>query len=184
MYCNYCGNKILDTNRFCSKCGVQIINSITCSDINFNYSTKENSPPKLPMNWYKFWKYARFPLSIVLSAINIAYYLLTYNLELNLGNIFLFLIDMLTFILMYVTYYNFYVTNSKGYKLIIFWLFFELFYYPLILSLKISLELYSTLLKFAICFCVTSFLFGLIWTLPNYIYFKKRKYFFSDKLKH
>lgn len=180
MYCRNCGNKILDIDNFCSKCGFQITDNVTYSDAKFNDSKISNNSRRLPMNWFKFWKYIRFPLSVILSSANIAYYLIAYDLELDLNNIFLFLIDVTSLLLMYITYYNFDINNQKGYKLLMVWLFFELFYYSFSSALRISSEMYSTLREFAICFFTALVLLGLVWTLPNYMYFKKRKCCFNN----
>lgn len=205
MYCRNCGNELLKNDNFCAYCGCNIgkgsiHNSLTNDtelsgndiavksmlvqkrDENItekrtkSEETKKDAGNELPMNWWTFWQYARFPLSIIAMAVNIIGYLP--NLEVNTINIFIFLIDFLFFTFMCTTYCYFFMQNNKiGYNLINAYLIIESIYFPLVNSITIieNVDYAAMLMDFAIIFVALLTIWTLIWTLPNYIYFKKRK---------
>lgn len=181
MYCRNCGNELLKTDKFCEKCGKAIINS---QNTNINNIEQENNEiiknNDLPLNWLNFWKYIRFPVGIFLSVFNIGNYLVNEQLELNIIIILAFLIDVSSIIFMCVTFYHFAYPTKKGYALLNIWLLVELLLNSFNTTLNSSTIECSTLLDFVTYFVITFTVLGLIWTLPNYIYFKKRKYYFSD----
>lgn len=205
MYCRNCGNELLKNDNFCTYCGCNIEkssirNSLTNDtemagdDIAVksmlvqkrieniaekhtkSEETKKDASDKLPMNWWTFWQYVRFPLSIIAMVVNIIDYLP--NLEVNTINIFIFLIDFLFFTFMCTTYYYFYMQNNKiGYNFVNTYLVIESIYFPLVNSITAieNVDYTATLMDFAIIFVALLTIWTLIWTLPNYIYFKKRK---------
>lgn len=94
------------------------------------------------------------------------YYNSTFNGIMFLG---LFL-DVFLEIFLIITYYHFWHKTKIGYKLINILLIIEL----INSSLNASIDNKSS---FFVILCI----WGLIWTLPNYIYFEKRKRFFSNE---
>lgn len=182
MYCRNCGNELLETDKFCEKCGNPISIKSTIVTDNRNDCIKEtinNQHKNLPINWLNFWKYIRFPLGIILSVANVGLYLP--KLEVNLVTIFALLIDILVICFMCITYYHFLMQNKIGYSFLITWLIIELVFNSVNASVSfVSNFEYETLLDFAFGFLLAIGFLGLIWTLPNYIYFKKRKYYFFN----
>ena len=187
MYCRHCGKEVLESHNFCANCGYSIDNIIeqskrTVSNIEKNHST--HCSEKIPMNWWNFWQYIRFPIGIILTAINIVDYLPT--LDINMINILAFLIDLSIFVFMFITYYHFLMKNKIGYKFLNAWLVIELITNVLTATTNSFTDNYegATLMDFAIPFVLTTCIVGIVWTLPNYIYFKNRKYSFDDSIKN
>lgn len=176
MYCRNCGKKVLETDKFCVNCGNAI--EVILTNINSKQEQSSVKNNNLPMNWWNFWKYVRFPLGIFLSVINIVAYLP--ELEVNLITIFAFFIDIAIVAIMCVTYYHFYMHNKIGYKFLLAYLIIELIC-NCIDSASTYLENYkfTSLVDFAIPFALAFFVYGIVWVVPNYIYFKKRKNCFS-----
>lgn len=185
MYCRNCGKEVLETDKFCVNCGNAIeVNTAQTTETKTTINNKqgplsEKSNP-LPMNWWNFWKYIRFPLGIILTAVNIVTYLP--ELEVNSITIFALLIDISMLVFMFVTYYHFLEQNKIGYKLINAWLIVELTFNTINTALN-SMSSYTTvtLMDFAGSFVLAFLILGSAWTLPNYIYFKKRKNCFCEE---
>ena len=188
MYCRNCGKEVLETDKFCATCGHS---NEVASDVITEVKPDIKSQPKvsyvkqnntLPMNWWKFWQYFRFPVGIIMTVVNIMNYLP--ELEVNAITIFALLTDISIVILMFVTYYHFLDQDKIGYKFMIAWLIIELTFNALNVATT-SLSDYSniTLMDFAGSFIFAICILGLAWTLPNYIYFKKRKHCFNDENK-
>ena len=177
MYCRSCGKEVLETDKFCVNCGNALeLNNAKTTETIINNKREQSSVKNntLPMNWWNFWKYVRFPLGIILSAVNIAAYLP--ELEVNPITIFALLIDISVVVFMFITYYHFLEQNSIGYKLINTWLIVELTLNTLNTATNsISKSTTVTLMDFAGSFALAFLILGLVWTLPNYIYFRKRK---------
>lgn len=127
--------------------------------------TKEYS-----MLWWNLNKYVRFPLGIVLSLGNISYYS---ELEFNTTIGLLFGIDVICILLLCTTFYHFVKRNKTGYTLL-----------NVLLIVELLTSAFTTTMKsgsfvtahFIINLCVL----GLIWTLPNFIYFRKRRSLFCN----
>lgn len=135
-----------------------------------NYT--ENEEKEFSMKWWDFNQYIRFPFGILTSiSVFIRYLKLTSNSVISL----LLVLNILNGILLFVTSYYFFKRTKVGYKLLNILLIYEL------LSNSFSFALKSG--KFDIInFCVFISVYGIIWTLPNYIYFKKRKSLFNNTL--
>lgn len=187
MYCRNCGKEVLETDKFCAYCGeANEVKSNVITEIKTDTESKQNvvyvQNNNLPMNWWNFWKYFRFPVGIIMTAVNITSYLP--ELEVNAITIFALLTDISIVILMFTTYYHFLEQDKIGYKFTIAWLIIELISNTLNTAIT-SLSDYSniTLMDFSASFFVAGAIYGLVWTLPNYIYFKKRKHCFNDENK-
>ena len=176
-YCRNCGKELLETDKFCPSCG----HSIKPHNVHSNIEAQSSD---LPMNWWKFWQYVRFPIGIIFTAINIADYLPA--LEVNMVNIFAFLTDVSLLVLMIVTYYHFLMQNKIGYKFLNAWLIIELVCNSLNATIKTLADNYGyiTLIDFVGPFLFTVCIIGIVWTVPNYMYFKKRKSLFNDSVKN
>lgn len=178
-YCINCGNKVLGLDRFCSNCG-HAIGKI--QEEQKRRATNIDSYENLPMNWWNFWQYIRFPIGFISTTWNIVDYLPT--LDINLINIFVFLIDLSCAFFMIVTYYHFLMRNKIGYKFLNSWLVIELIVNSLTITINGFTDNYTNMEDFVIYFVITICIFGIVWALPNYKYFKKRKYLFDDSLKN
>ena len=182
MYCRNCGKEILKTDKFCVNCGnaTEISANIVVETNTTITNTIQNN--NLPMNWWKFWEYFRFPVGFILTVFNIVDYLP--DLEVNTITVFAFLIDIFVAIFMFVTYYQFLMRKKLAYNFFNTWLIIELTCNTInVTSNSISNYNTATLMDFAASFVFSLFVFGLVWTLPNYIYFKKRKNFFYEEEK-
>lgn len=136
------------------------------------------------MLWYNFWKYFRFPLSILLSVTNvfgIVFYL--DNIVFTWQTILLLIIELLSFIYMCVTYAFFCIRKSQSYNIFITYLILiELLCTPFMRIISKYASIASLNFQDIISESVlTIVIWGVIWILPNYIYFKKRRnYFYND----
>lgn len=78
----------------------------------------------LPMNWYKFWKYFRFPVGIILSICNFSSILSQISLEIINENIIIaLLLDVLVIAFTIITYLSFCSQNKKSYQIFMCYLF-------------------------------------------------------------
>jgi len=129
----------------------------------------------LPMKWWNFFKYFRFPVSILIWGIS----LLTVcnnvsDIEFSWFSIILVLIPAIYMIFQIIVYINFIKKTKIGYKLLIFSLFVEL---------VINSILYASSNSANFNFTQSIIIYSGIWTLifvyPNYVYFSKRKHIFE-----
>lgn len=184
IYCRNCGKEIIETDKYCANCG-HIVEAREYDDSNKNNLETQNVlQSDLPMNWWNFWKYVRFPIGVILTVINIMDYLPT--LDVNVINIFAFLTDISLLVLMITTYYHFLMQNKIGYKFLNAWLIIELVCNSLNTTVEALADSYGyiTLMDFVGPFFLAVCIIGIVWTVPNYIYFKKRKSLFNDSIKN
>lgn len=175
MYCRNCGNKLLDTDNFCNKCGIEI--NINQDNNELNQSSNDKINVNLPMNWFNFWKYVRFPLGILVSLYNLFNYINYETSNLILVSLF---IDIFIFAFLCMTF-SFFINRKKiGIYFINTWLIIELLtnIFNSVVNTYFNSNYISTFTDFIITYVVTIIIVGLIWTLPNYIYFNKRKNYF------
>lgn len=140
---------------------------------------KEKIPKNnIPMTWFNFWKYFRIPfgtLSILCSILN------TYMLNENEITIF-FIIDLIFLILCSMNLYYLYNPKPFGYVVNTSMIFVSTIYSAISTVLQ-NLSTQYSVIPFEI-FCEQLFgvivIMVLIWCLPNYIYFKKRKFYFES----
>ena len=148
-----------------------------------------NNGTKMPMAWWKFWKYFRFPASIVVLVFSliVKYTKVDFNLIGWLGWTPL-IIDILALILCLVTYIMMLVKYKRSYNFFILNLFVEsvrmIFMrvlmkidYDSIINNSLSLD-YNYIAISGLKYLV---FIGAIWILPNYVYFKNRKAYFTCK---
>ncbi len=137
---------------------------------------ENNSPTKHGERWLKFYIYWRFPLGFIFGASSIIREINDAKnsgyLDLPIFLIFLF-IDIAVYLYRIVVYFSMLGRTPQGYYMNIVLLFVESAY----ISAARALERTSLFMFF-----VFFVLFCLIWVLPNYVYFKHRKYLFGKTL--
>ena len=117
MYCVNCGNKVKDTDIYCSKCGKKI-NRETTQD----KTSKQSNSEVLSMLWYNFFTYGRLPLGIIFNIIALFFYnysAFAYD-KIALG---IFFINLAMIIFCCLTFYMLHTKNENSMLFIIFnWL--------------------------------------------------------------
>lgn len=169
MICNKCKKDCLETELTEGYC-IECVNK------------KEDK--KLPMNWFKFWMYIRFPLGFLISISN--YYTVYQNIPSSTLKTICFSVDCLFLIFMGITYSYFFTRKKIGYKFLMIWLFgaewlIQCFTTTIQNTLNSSTPF--DFLQFLIEYILVLFIWGLIWVLPNGIYFEKRKNYFNNDIK-
>ena len=140
---------------------------------------KENNK-NLPMNWWNFCKYFRFPVSIlvwIIAILNMVYYISIDISELGILSTLSLLFYLGYLIFLIITYINFINETAVGYKLLIFSLFVELIINSLLYSLPNINDS-----SFTQSFILSSAIYGWAYVWPNFIYFTKRSYVFNKKI--
>lgn len=172
MYCRECGNKLFESDKFCSNCGIKINKNFLEINKQMNISSDKVVSEKnniLPMNWYNFFTYFRLPLGIVLNT----YTLFTYNYssfvynKIELG---IFFINIALIILLVLSFYMLHKRMKNTMTCII------------ILLLVECLSIIGNCINSfnVLTYIVITFITFVIWFIPNYIYFKKREDIFIN----
>lgn len=184
MYCRNCGKEVLSTDKFCANCGFnfQTTEQAQTENIKSNIKSRRKQTltniNNLPMNWWNFWCYVRFPLSILLMFFSILYYLPDTNI--NPVTICAFLLDFSFLSFALITYLFFLLKDCKiGYILMNIYLVVEAIYFSTAINLEIIDSSKYMLFDFAIGFVLILTFWCIAWVVPNYIYFKNRKSCFS-----
>lgn len=200
-YCFKCGKKILDDEERKSinshtsdntisddiaeeKKLMNLINKIESqqreNNPQYSLDNEKLETKELSMFWWNFWQYIRFPIGLIFSFLNICQYL-TYNFDTDL--FFFFILDVSIILLMAFSFYTFTKRKKVGYTFFNIFLFVESIYNSAITTFKnlmqnnnINLDFVGFMLEFIIVLII----WGIIWVLPNYIYFKKRKNYFCN----
>lgn len=137
---------------------------------------------ELPMKWWDFCKYIRFPLGIIVSIFNFINTLSAVkDIQLNSFGYIIISVNFALIILLCVTYYFFLERKKYGFEILITYYICELLYNSFINTLKddyINGEDLGTIIITAL---FISAIVGVIWILPNYIYFKKRRHLFGKE---
>ena len=190
MYCRNCGNEILGTDKFCWKCGEKIskalaynnkeeIESINVPNMSSTNQSNTNINANLPMRWWNFWKYVRFPLGLIFSLFRLSTYKYT---SFNFYVLAFVITDIIMLLFAIYTYDLFMHKKKKGYLIFILFMFVESIYSCGFSTLNTALS-NTTILEsweFILSFILVLIIWGIIWILPNYIYFKKRKECFCN----
>lgn len=152
MYCGKCGNEIINNDIFCTKCG----NKINSYDIKINND--------LSMKWYNFYTYFILP------------FMMFTNISILIPNIytitpFYLIFALLQFVYIGITFALLLCKWKIGY-------YFNLVFL-LITPITTLFFNISTLENQSISYIIGYIIgFGIpiaIWTIPNIIYFRKRK---------
>lgn len=161
MFCKNCGNEISENDKFCKKCGYKLI---------------EESNNNLPLNWYKFYRYFRLPVSIIFGILS-CIGLFSNDMDFWPEATFIFAIIFILLILFYIIVLLLF-DYKIGYLLNNILIIIEIVLYSINCTLGIqnSLNTVNNVLIYMLTYIL---IFGVIWGIPNYIYFKKRKYLFS-----
>lgn len=165
MYCVKCGNKVRNDDLYCSKCGNKINREII-QDSN-DYQEKIET---FPMNWYKFFTYFRLPTGIALGIFSLTSYnysTFAYN-KIALGN---FLINIAIIIFAGIALYMLHTKNKETMTFVVIQLIVEC------ISICINSVYYSNNILSSI---ISLIFIVIIWFIPNYIYFSKRKNLFVN----
>ena len=178
VYCRKCGSKMLLTDNFCPNCGLNVHDDVLQKYANTNVKAGN----KLPMDWWKFWEYFILPASMLLYFISIIKMLFIEPIN----TIDPIICTFIVLIYMAVTYCFFiYRQSNAGFYIMIVYL---------ALSTLIGASVNTTFIEIfsnemysddylLIIFCML-IIHTVAWFLPNCIYFKKRKNYFSiDKQK-
>ena len=163
MFCVKCGNEIDENDKFCKECGNSVIKEEICV---------ENK--NLPLAWYKFYRYFRLPLSIILS---IGGFFSMFNNGLDnwneLAYIFAIILILFTTLqILTVVYFD----HKVGYNLNTVLIFAESILASVNCVIGISTELNS--IETIVYMLMLLIIINIVWSLPNIIYFKNRKYLF------
>ena len=173
VYCRKCGSKMLLTDNFCPNCGLNVHDNVLQKYANTNVKAGN----KLPMDWWKFWEYFILPASMLLYFISIIKMLFIEPIN----TIDPIICNFIVLIYMAVTYCFFiYRQSNAGFYIMIVYL---------ALSTLIGASVNTTFIEIfsnemysddylLIIFCML-IIHTVAWFLPNYIYFKKRKNYFS-----
>lgn len=173
VYCRKCGSKMLLTDNFCPNCGLNVHDDVLQKYANTNVKAGN----KLPMDWWKFWEYFILPASMLLYFISIIKMLFIEPIN----TIDPIICNFIVLIYMAVTYCFFiYRQSNAGFYIMIVYL---------ALSTLIGASVNTTFIEIfsnemysddylLIIFCML-IIHTVAWFLPNYIYFKKRKNYFS-----
>ncbi len=146
---------------------------------------REHFDTKLPMYWFKFWMYFRFPLGIIFTISNLInlFGYQNVNATLSLYIVLDSFINVIWLVLTGLTYYCFLKQYKSGYKLVLIILVLQpivntgsrIIYNDILNNSSFSLS--SFLGEYLIILLIET----VIWIIPNYIYFKKRKgYFYKN----
>ena len=130
----------------------------------------------LPMNWWKFCKYFRFPVNIamwIISLITICNNVI--NGDFYYMDIVTILVPTIYIIFQFIVYSNFIKETKNGYKLLI-----SSFFVELIISSALYAYSNSTDFHFTQSFIIYAVIWGFIFVYPNCVYFSKRKYVFEQ----
>lgn len=138
-----------------------------------DYNPKDISNANdLPMRWYKFYNYVRLPLGIAFGIYDLLLVLSWFSLSPTIGIIG---IIICLFQIIYLSYLlN--IMNKKlknGFTYIVIWLIIETFFMGLNITLNAPVIDMPTFF-FSIIVGI------LVWFWPNYVYFNKRKYVFTE----
>lgn len=159
MYCGKCGNEIMNNDSFCTKCGKKISS--------FD-NIKINNESIIGMKWYNFYTYFILPLIIFINMFAILP---------STGSITAFnlIFTLLWVIYIGITFALLLFKKKIGY-------YFNLAYL-LITPITTFFSNISGLENESISY-ITGYIIGsgipiAIWTIPNIVYFKKRKDLFT-----
>ena len=196
MYCRNCGNKLLETDKFCNNCGNKVVldgdnlkevkelKTEAKEEVTSQEVKTENNEKELPMNWWNFFLYIKFPLTIIVSLCSIVeafnnihgYEFNTFGQSIIVA---FFLIDIV-FIIYTALAFNVIIKRKKnGYILFIGYLFFEILY-RVFVAVFTNYKTDTDFAENIIAFITVSAILMLIWSFPNYVYFNKRKNLFKN----
>ena len=185
MYCRNCGSKLLDSDKFCNNCGTRVINDVEIEKTHKNVIENSNKiqevTNELPMNWWNFWIYFRFPVGILISFLaflSTIYYL--GNTDIDFYIIIYLATNLAYIILMGFSYYNVFQKKKRGYIIFIYYIIAEALLFSFDLVIQNFSPLSYSISEMFCFFIIIAVIWSGIWVYPNYIYFNKRKHLFNN----
>lgn len=133
----------------------------------------------MPMNWLNFNKYFRFPIGILLAFVHLIGTLNNSIQTATINNIYVFFLmisEIILLILLCINFYYFIHPCKEGYRLTLIMLSFG--------TMDSVIGAFNNInsmhpVTFFISFCFIFAIMAIIWIYPNYIYYKKRKFYFG-----
>lgn len=154
-------------------------------NIEENINTENNEKAELPMNWWKFLKYFRYPVGILGLLVSIVQSIEANVIAVGWLGWTAIILDSATLITSSVAYAMMLGKHKKWFNFLVLNLVVESVQMTLAIVLNTSLESnYINLndYKEIVIYALMSWLLaGSLWIIPNYIYFKKRKAYFTKK---
>lgn len=137
---------------------------------------------ELPMNWWNFWKYFRFPVSIFFSIFNfIGSLSVLKDVQLNIYGILLLVINIALIIFLCITFYFFITRKKYGFEMLIIYSIAEVVFNSFINTFSGDDVYFNNITELVISVLIISGIVCAIWVYPNYIYFKKRRHLFGEE---
>ena len=163
-------------------------NNTNVNNTNVNNNNVNNGNAELPMNWWKFLKYFRYPFGILGLFVSVVQGIKGNVIAMGWLGWTAMILDTVTLITSSVAYAMMLGKHKKWFNFFVLNLIVESVRMTFVLVLKtlnMSLESeyiyfndYNEIVIFALMRLV---LVSCIWIIPNYIYFKKRKAYFTKK---
>ncbi|MBR0490498.1 MAG: hypothetical protein IJJ82_00430 [Clostridia bacterium] len=154
-------------------------------NIEESINTENNEKAELPMNWWKFLKYFRYPVGILGLFVSIVQSIEANVIAVGWLGWTAIILDSATLITSSVAYAMMLGKHKKWFNFLVLNLVVESVQMTLAIVLNTSLESnYINLndYKEIVIYALMSWLLaGSLWIIPNYIYFKKRKAYFTKK---
>lgn len=142
---------------------------------------KEIMNEELPMNWWNFWKYFRFPVGIFFSIFNfIGSLSLLKDVQLNMFGKVILLINFVLIIFLCITFYYFAARKKYGFEMLITYSIVEIIFNSFINVFNNNYIRSNSITELVIETLIISGIVCAIWVYPNYIYFKKRRHLFEE----
>jgi len=159
--CPNCHTVLGEKLIVCSDCGKGYPrNKSICPWCNYEYV----EPSELPMKWYNFVTYIQCPLGIIMSILA-----MLYNIN-NYGELILTVLHLFNALLVGILMYGLYKKTIWSWKLLL-----GLYIFISIFGYIDYLEVWQPLL-----YLVFIIVFNIVNTIPNYVYFNKRKHLFIN----
>lgn len=176
MYCRKCGNKLSIFDVFCPKCGKKTSNNNVSNIEEDDDEELEQFSENCSMAWWKFWQYFRLPVGLILSIIDLYVYT---EITMTPTILFVLIINILLIVLLSLTLYSLIARKVMGYYLLIITLILSTLWNTFMNTfnnINCSLDISKSSMTFFISFVILC----IIWVLPNYVYFKKRRNLFCN----
>ena len=171
-YCEKCESEFDESFKFCQKDGYELVlkeKEIDESPKNINDEPKDSNEidkdkvTDLPMNWYRAFTYAMLPLFIIYFAMTVKWWG---------GDLTVLLIVPTAFLIIghhrmsrwAPTFFNFYIFTS---------------FLPILIDYNNYRMDFGVEVETEVLFLL-SILIWVFWSVPNYIYFNKRKHLFVN----
>lgn len=137
---------------------------------------------EFPMNWWNFWEYFRFPVSIFFSIFNfIGSLSVLKDVQLNIYGTLLLIVNVVLIIFLCITYYFFVTRKKHGFEMLIIYSIAEVLFNSFINTFSGDDVYLKNITELVISAFIISSIVCVIWVYPNYLYFKKRRHLFGKE---